>query len=158
LKANKKEEPMTQSKQRALLVGPTFLDIYFIGKPTRLDYSAAIPVVTVDTIAYALGGAGVVAQGLKHLGLDVTLVTALGGGESAGQIAALLDEANIPVSACNLSEYRPPTITRVYTDKRLVACFEMDTHELQVQDHVSDMFKRATTTKPDVIVIADYGK
>lgn len=58
---------------KVLVIGDIIIDRYIYGTSTRLSPEAPVPVVKQEHIAEKLGGAGLVYENLKNLGVDVTL-------------------------------------------------------------------------------------
>lgn len=58
---------------KVLVIGDIIFDKYIFGTSTRLSPEAPVPVVTQQRTSETLGGAGLVYENLKSLGVDVTL-------------------------------------------------------------------------------------
>lgn len=58
---------------KILVIGDVIIDKYIYGKATRLSPEAPVPVVSQQRIVETLGGAGLVYENLKSLGVDVDL-------------------------------------------------------------------------------------
>jgi D-beta-D-heptose 7-phosphate kinase / D-beta-D-heptose 1-phosphate adenosyltransferase len=58
---------------KVLVIGDIIIDKYVYGTSTRLSPEAPVPVVTQERIVETIGGAGLVYENLKSLGVDVTL-------------------------------------------------------------------------------------
>ena len=59
---------------KVLVFGDVIVDKYIYGTSTRLSPEAPVPVVTYTHEVETLGGAGLVYENLKSLGVDVTLL------------------------------------------------------------------------------------
>src|SRR2546428_3605641 len=70
--------------QRIVVVGDAMLDIYLSGEAERISPEAQVPVVTVHTRRYALGGAANVAANVAATGAECRLVAEIGG-DAAGR-------------------------------------------------------------------------
>src|SRR5437870_9982529 len=64
--------------QRIVVVGDAMLDIYLAGDAQRISPEAPVPVVTVHTRRYALGGAANVAANVAAIGAECRLVAVIG--------------------------------------------------------------------------------
>src|SRR5947208_6255196 len=64
--------------QRIVVVGDAMLDIYLSGDAERISPEAPVPVVTVHTRRYALGGAANVAANVAATGAECRLVAVIG--------------------------------------------------------------------------------
>lgn len=58
---------------KVLVIGDVIIDKYIYGTSTRLSPEAPVPVVSQEHIVETVGGAGLVYENLKSLGVDVTL-------------------------------------------------------------------------------------
>ena len=58
---------------KVLVIGDIIIDKYIYGTSTRLSPEAPVPVVTQERIVETVGGAGLVYENLKSLGVDVSL-------------------------------------------------------------------------------------
>ena len=58
---------------KVLVIGDIIIDKYIYGTSTRLSPEAPVPVVTQERTEESLGGAGLVYENLKSLGVDVSL-------------------------------------------------------------------------------------
>ena len=58
---------------KVLVIGDIIIDKYIYGTSTRLSPEAPVPVVTQERIVETIGGAGLVYENLKSLGVDVSL-------------------------------------------------------------------------------------
>jgi len=58
---------------KVLVIGDIIIDKYVYGTSTRLSPEAPVPVVTQERIVETVGGAGLVYENLKSLGVDVDL-------------------------------------------------------------------------------------
>ena len=60
--------------RRIVVIGDAMLDIYLAGDAQRISPEAPVPVVTVHTRRYALGGAANVAANVAAIGAECRLV------------------------------------------------------------------------------------
>ena len=58
---------------KVLVLGDIITDKYIYGSSSRISPEAPVPVVNITNVATSLGGAGLVFENLKSLGVDVTL-------------------------------------------------------------------------------------
>ena len=58
---------------KVLVLGDIITDKYIYGSSSRISPEAPVPVVNITNAATSLGGAGLVFENLKSLGVDVTL-------------------------------------------------------------------------------------
>lgn len=58
---------------KVLVIGDIIIDKYIYGTSTRISPEAPVPIVNIEQVSTSLGGAGLVYENLKKLGIDVTL-------------------------------------------------------------------------------------
>jgi len=71
------------------------LDEYLWGHIERISPEAPVPILSVTHRASTLGGAGNVAENLRHWGATVTLIGVVGQDETAGQLRDLLQSRGV---------------------------------------------------------------
>jgi D-beta-D-heptose 7-phosphate kinase/D-beta-D-heptose 1-phosphate adenosyltransferase len=59
---------------KVLVFGDVIIDKYIYGTSSRISPEAPVPIVNIERISTSLGGAGLVHENLKSLGVDVTLL------------------------------------------------------------------------------------
>ena len=59
---------------KVLVLGDIIIDKYIYGTSTRISPEAPVPIVNIEQVSTSLGGAGLVHENLKSLGVDVTLL------------------------------------------------------------------------------------
>lgn len=114
---------------KVLIIGDIIIDKYIYGTSTRLSPEAPVPVVRQQRIVETIGGAGLVYENLKSLGVDVELY-----------------DSNQPKSVK----------TRVMCDGHYVTRIDDDKHadgEAVLQNIVSKDFQ-----KYDYVILSDYNK
>lgn len=95
--------------RRAIVVGDFMLDRYVYGHADRLSPEAPVPVLHFQREETRLGGAGHVAADLAVLGLDVTVVGALGQDELAESLRRALGSEGVDAGGLVSVEGRPTT-------------------------------------------------
>ena len=58
---------------KVLVLGDVITDKYIYGTSSRISPEAPVPIVNIERVSTSLGGAGLVYENLKNLGIDVTL-------------------------------------------------------------------------------------
>jgi len=158
--------PLGASNERVVVVGPVIIDNYFLGTVTRLDQTAAVPIVDVVQgdrahIYFNKGGGANAAENLAHMAMPVAFVSVVGidsGGQAFRKIA--------PTEMVNQDyvitdpHYQTPQKNRIFAGGRLVARFDFDSKpKAKVEDKVVDMFNRCVDeVKPLAILLSDYDK
>jgi rfaE bifunctional protein kinase chain/domain len=80
---------------RIAVVGDLMLDEYLWGHIERISPEAPVPILSVTHRTSTLGGAGNVAENLRHWGAAVTLIGVVGSDETARQIYELLQSHGV---------------------------------------------------------------
>jgi rfaE bifunctional protein kinase chain/domain len=80
---------------RIAVVGDLMLDEYLWGHIERISPEAPVPILSVTHRASTLGGAGNVAENLRHWGAEVILIGVVGSDETARQIYDLLQSHGV---------------------------------------------------------------
>ena len=75
---------------RIAVVGDLMLDEYLWGHIERISPEAPVPILSVTRRTSTLGGAGNVAENLRHWGAEVTVIGVVGEDETAHQLYDLL--------------------------------------------------------------------
>jgi D-beta-D-heptose 7-phosphate kinase / D-beta-D-heptose 1-phosphate adenosyltransferase len=146
---------------RVLCIGDVMLDHYVYGEVDRLSPEAPVPVLSVDSETYSLGGAGNVLRNLAALGTGISFVSVVGNddaGREVQNLLAALDGAEIHVLV------QPQRKTTVKT--RFIA---INQHLLRADresaaplgPYIRDDLLRLAhelVTSHGVVVISDYAK
>jgi rfaE bifunctional protein kinase chain/domain len=80
---------------RIAVVGDLMLDEYLWGHIERISPEAPVPILSVTHRTSTLGGAGNVAENLRHWGAEVTLIGVVGSDETARQLYDLLQSHGV---------------------------------------------------------------
>src|SRR5207245_3282204 len=100
--------------QRIVVVGDAMLDIYLSGDAERISPEAPVPVVTVHTRRYALGGAANVAANVAAIGAECRLVAVIGDDARGDSLRSELAQTHLPDRHVVVAAERPTTAkTRV---------------------------------------------
>lgn len=135
------------------VVGDTLLDEDVDGTATRLSPDAPVPVIEIASRVARAGGAGLVARMLAVDGVDVTLVTALGGDAAGDRIRGLLGGVRVVAGDAGAPT---PVKTRVRANGLPVARLDEGCEQAPAPQ-ASDRMLRAIGLA-DAIVVADYGR
>ena len=114
---------------KVLVLGDVIVDKYIYGTSTRISPEAPVPVVNLGEVKTSLGGAGLVFENLKSLGVDVTLY--------------------------NTTQPRS-TKTRIICDGHYITRLDEDQQadsDTVLKDILSSDFK-----KYDYVILSDYNK
>src|SRR5213594_4709512 len=95
--------------QRIVVVGDAMLDIYLSGEAERISPEAPVPVVTVHTRRYALGGAANVAANVAATGAECRLVAVIGDDARGDSLRGELAQTHLPDRHVVVAAERPTT-------------------------------------------------
>ena len=114
---------------KVLVLGDIIIDTYIYGTSTRISPEAPVPVVTYNREVQTIGGAGLVYENLKSLGVDVELVD-------------IFDEASVK--------------TRVICDGHYVTRIDNDYHADSKQ--YLDYILSRDFSDYEYVILSDYNK
>lgn len=147
---------------KILVIGDVMLDRYFWGSVTRISPEAPVPVVKLEKVTAAVGGAANVAANAAGLGAEVHMLGVVGKDEeNSAQLIGKLREKNVLTGGLICSAHRPTTTkTRIIAhQQQIVRLDEENTEDLSAADETALL--RAFDNlieKVDVVVISDYAK
>lgn len=149
------------SKARVLVIGDLILDQYIWGEVERISPEAPVPVVWANKRTYVPGGAANVANNIRALGGQVTLLGVVGGDDQAGQLLKELRSRKIDTRGIFVEPQRCTTLkTRIIAGHQQI---------VRVDWEHTDVISRQTRGKLvnfidkhlasfDAVVVEDYGK
>lgn len=152
------------SQQRALLVGDLILDRYIYGNTDEVSREAPTLVVEQRSVESRLGGGGNTAANLSALGVQTTVLSALGTDSAAVEIRALLDSVGLDLAVSSNPSLKTPVKTRImagaYGRSKQQVLRVDDAPALPlprtVQISVTDLLQELAPNA-DLVVVADYG-
>lgn len=156
------------------VIGDIILDINFFAKVTRnAPEKETIPIYNISTINYILGGSANVANNLKQLDSDITLIGIIGSDHSGNIVTQELMNQNIRHKLFVDDKRQTTTKHRIYRRDNTNNNTEMD-YDLQVRYDTEDTHEIDTTLsnkimdyvivenknnkKIDAIILSDYDK
>ena len=114
---------------KVLVLGDVIIDKYIYGTSTRISPEAPVPIVNLDRVKTSLGGAGLVYENLKNLGVDVLLVE---------------------------NEQPKSTKTRIIADGHYVT--RLDEDDPADSDAVLKNVLRSDFSQYEYVILSDYNK
>lgn len=138
-----------------LVIGDMILDIYSIGKISRISPEAPVPVVLNAKTSYAAGGAANVATNLASMGLNISIAGILGKDSNAQQLHKILE--NYHISSTLIQSESCPTITklRVIGDGRHIVRLDS---EMKFDQESEQLFQQVLKLEAPLVVLSDYDK
>lgn len=146
---------------RVLIVGDVMLDRYLWGTVERISPEAPVPVVKLERITLAAGGAANVAANVASLGAEALLIGAVGADEGATELPQVLSECGVKSDYLVKIDNRPTTTkTRIIAHQQHVVRID-DEHAQplgseqaeKVRQKIHELLPRA-----DVVILSDYAK
>jgi D-beta-D-heptose 7-phosphate kinase/D-beta-D-heptose 1-phosphate adenosyltransferase len=149
------------SKVKVLVVGDVMIDRYYWGEISRISPEAPVPVVALQNISLAPGGAANVAANVAGLGAKPTLFGITGKDAVAALLPDMLREANITRFSLVAMANRETTVkTRVVANNQHVVRIDHETIAPISKKEADSLFTKLSKAidTNDVIVISDYAK
>lgn len=145
------------------VIGDVMLDTYMWGKVDRISPEAPVPVVTVKSKDFRIGGAGNVALNACSLGAKVTVLSVTGKDEEATILENLFKENKIDTSFMLQSGERITTsktriISRNQQMMRLDSEITTDLDKKEEALLLNNVKAYISQEKPSVIILEDYNK
>jgi D-beta-D-heptose 7-phosphate kinase/D-beta-D-heptose 1-phosphate adenosyltransferase len=149
------------SGRRVVVVGDVMIDEWIWGKVSRISPEAPVPVVSVTSHSFTLGGAGNVANNLHALGASVAFVGAVGDDAEGERVRALFGDIAVDTRGMVVLGDRPTTRkTRVVAHNQQVVRADWEsTAPLSAVDRAAAVVCVADAIgEADAVVLSDYGK
>lgn len=145
---------------KVLVIGDLMLDRYFKGESHRLCREAPVPIVDVESIENAPGGAANTAVNLAALGAKVTYLTVTGEDKYAKTVITSLKKKNVGSHFIILSKNRKTLVkNRIFAHDQLIVRYDTgSTHKInhELEEQVITTLNKIYS-KFEVIIISDYG-
>lgn len=151
------------SSLRVGIIGDVMLDTYMWGKVDRISPEAPVPVVTLQSKEYRIGGAGNVALNCRSLDAQATLLTVTGDDADAQVLRELFEQQGIDTSYMLSSAGRITTnkmriISRSQQMMRLDAEVTRDLDTGEETRFLEQVARYLDKEQPQVIILEDYNK
>lgn len=149
------------SSVRVLVIGDVMLDRYWWGSVNRISPEAPVPVVRLERMSLAAGGAANVAANIAGLGATPVLIGAIGGDAESMLVPAVLEEAGVSAGHLIKLAARATTVkTRIVAHSQQVARVDQETDspldadgEAAVLEKFHDLIAGCNT-----VILSDYAK
>lgn len=149
-------------KKRILVVGDLILDQYIRGSVARISPEAPVPVVLQEESFYNPGGSANVANNLKSLGAEVTLVGRVGADPEGNLLRKHLKKAKINIEGIFTDKAFPTILkTRVIAQHQQVVRIDREKGNQSGDEAIYSKILRfidQAIGEHDAIIISDYGK
>lgn len=148
---------------KVAVIGDVMLDTYWWGKVERISPEAPVPVVTLTSKDYRLGGAANVALNLKAFNATVTMFSVIGDDDDGKLLLKRFEQEGINTSGLIKSAERITTNkSRIMSRNQQMLRLDAEiTHDLNDKDNstllqvVQDYIENE---KPHVLIFEDYNK
>ncbi len=147
-------------KAKILVIGDLILDEYIFGDVERISPEAPVPVIWAGRRDFSLGGAANVANNLRALGVDVSLVGMVGSDHNGKILQEELEKRKIDIEGI-FEDKRPTTLkTRFIASHQQVLRCDWEDKDPLSKSFVSRIFRfvEKNIDKFDALIIEDYGK
>jgi rfaE bifunctional protein kinase chain/domain len=144
-----------------VVVGDAMLDVYLAGDAERISPEAPVPVVTVHSRRYALGGAANVAANVAATGAECRLVAVVGDDARGDSVRAELAQHRLVDRHLVLAPARPTTSkTRVVARGQQVVRIDEEVEEPIPPRTVAGVLEQLdlAMADADALLLEDYNK
>lgn len=143
--------------RRIAVIGDVMLDRYWWGETTRISPEAPVPVVRLDKLTDAVGGAANVAANIAGLGATAILVGVVGNDIEGTVLSSLISDIDGVESRLVSIDGRPTTVkTRIVSGGHHVV--RVDRESAEDGDLTSSEPIRSAIADAELIVLSDYAK
>jgi rfaE bifunctional protein kinase chain/domain len=148
---------------KVAVVGDVMLDTYWWGKVERISPEAPVPIVSLSSKDYRLGGAANVALNLKALEVEVAMFSVIGNDDDGRLLQHRFHEEGISSSYLLKSDKRITTnksriISRNQQMLRLDAEMTADLEEEDENNLIQEVTSYIQKQEPSVLIFEDYNK
>lgn len=143
------------------VIGDVMLDRYWWGSVSRISPEAPVPVVKIERMTLAAGGAANVAANIAAYGAKCILVGVVGNDDAASQIRQVLKECGISDQNLVTAAGRPSTVkTRLVAHSQQVARIDQEDEMSCSHDVESEILDQVVlaVSAANVVVLSDYAK
>ncbi len=146
---------------KILVIGDLILDEFIWGKVSRISPEAPVPVVWVDHESFMPGGASNVANNIRALGGEVSVVGIIGEDRWGTILRNELEDNNIDTRGIVIDQSRPTILkTRIVAHSQQVVRVDrekIDGLDKGIINKLVD-FIQEKIKEVDAVIIEDYGK
>lgn len=149
------------SKIRILVVGDVMIDRYWWGSVSRISPEAPVPIVKLEDISIAPGGAANVAINLAGLGVTPVLFGVVGEDDEARLLDQLLQKIGITEHFLSPLAGRRTTVkTRIVAHSQHVVRIDQESAEPISNPDANLILQKLGDVLPkiDAVIISDYAK
>lgn len=144
-----------------MVIGDIMLDEYLVGDVHRISPEAPVPVLSVNTKTYRLGGAANVINNLRSIGIKTHLISLCGEDEAGFILRNKILETGCTVSGLMSFDDRVTTLkTRVMASQQQIVRVDREDVRALTYIEIESLWNAFITELPDVhgVIISDYAK
>lgn len=148
-------------KTRVLVIGDLILDQYIWGTVDRVSPEAPVPVVWAKKRTYVPGGAANVANNIRSLGGEVSLIGVVGKDLHANTLLSEIKKRKIDTKGIFVEPERSTTIkSRIIAGHQQIVRVDWEHTEALSKQRTQEIFHyiKKVIDDFDAIIIEDYGK
>jgi rfaE bifunctional protein nucleotidyltransferase chain/domain/rfaE bifunctional protein kinase chain/domain len=152
--------PARWQGRSVLVVGDALLDGWYSGSPQRLCREAPVPVVDIERVEYACGGAANAAANVAALGGRAILAAVVGGDADGAILRRRLRAAGVDSRLATARRRHTLAKRRILAHDQIVVRFDRgdqrpmpDAITAELRRHVDDALDEGL----DAVVVCDYG-
>lgn len=149
------------SSVKIVVIGDLILDEFIWGKVSRISPEAPVPVVWVDHESFMPGGATNVANNIRSLGGEVSVVGVAGEDQWGNILTQELENKNIDTAGIIIDSTRPTILkTRIVAHSQQVVRVDREKIEGLDKSIITKLvnFVQEKIEEVEAIIIEDYGK
>jgi D-beta-D-heptose 7-phosphate kinase/D-beta-D-heptose 1-phosphate adenosyltransferase len=146
---------------KVLVIGDVMLDRYWWGDVSRISPEAPVPIVRLQKMSAAAGGAANVAANIAGLGATPVLIGVCGDDGEAAVLANVLSDAGVASDGLIRCRERGTICkTRIVAHSQHVVRIDSEVADALPDEHAENIIERIAAEAPgaDVIVLSDYAK
>ena len=148
------------SNSKILVIGDLMLDIFYYGKSFRESPEAPVPVIEDADIRNILGGALNVANNIKNLGGNASIIGMLGEDKEAQIINDLLEKENISNTGIFKNKnFKTISKKRIFSNNIQIARIDKEDQNYKfnfTNKDISQIEKQISSC--DILILSDYNK
>ena len=148
------------SDSKILVIGDLMLDIFYYGKSVRISPEAPVPVIENGETKNILGGALNVANNIKNLGGNVSIIGMLGEDKEAQIINNLLEKENISnINIIKNKNFKTISKKRIFSNNIPIARIDKENQNYKfnfTDEDISQIEKQISSC--DIVILSDYNK
>lgn len=144
-----------------LIVGDVMLDRYWWGSVERISPEAPVPVLNLENVTLAAGGAANVAANVAGLGAEPFLIGITGDDDDGALFAKVLAEKNVSPDFLFKIPNRPTTVkTRVVGHNQQIVRIDQESKDFLSEQAETEIFTifAELLNRVKVLIISDYAK